>query len=168
MPSPACIGATVISFPSAYASSADEYVSKVLPHYEPLTFPGRRTLRKIQKPRKNQNFRSSSFYIHRFFNHFSDHFSVQDEHLLKLKELQKKYNTRMHIHLHETKKEVEDHLQQHNVRPLERMKKLGLCDDHLLAVHMTQLEDDEISYLSQTGFCWNLDNFKRCKYCTLS
>ena len=36
-------------------------------------------------------------------------------------------------------------------RPIERLKELGLLSPRLLAVHMTQLSDDEIELIAQTG-----------------
>jgi 5-methylthioadenosine/S-adenosylhomocysteine deaminase len=57
----------------------------------------------------------------------------------------------VHIHVHETKTEVEQHRARHGCRPLASLSKLGLLSSHLIAVHMTQLEDDEIVQLADTG-----------------
>ena len=51
---------------------------------------------------------------------------------------------RVHTHLHETKKEVEDSLNDHKDRPFARLDKLGVVNERLIAVHMTQLTQEEI------------------------
>lgn len=57
----------------------------------------------------------------------------------------------LHIHLHETAHEVSDAVEQSGKRPLERIEALGLLTPHLIAVHMTQLNDDEIEQLATAG-----------------
>lgn len=59
-----------------------------------------------------------------------------------------KHHLPIHLHLHETRAEVEDSLRIHGHRPLERLRRLGLLEQHLMAVHMTQLEEDEIAILA--------------------
>ncbi len=57
----------------------------------------------------------------------------------------------MHIHVHETAQEIDDARRDHGMRPLARMAALGLVNDHLIAVHMTQLLDSEIAQLAEAG-----------------
>jgi len=57
----------------------------------------------------------------------------------------------VHIHVHETAHEVEDSKKQHGMRPFARLQSLGLVNDHLIAVHMTQLTDAEISACTEAG-----------------
>lgn len=42
-----------------------------------------------------------------------------------MKQVSKSHHQRIHIHLHETKQEVVDHLAAHKIRPIERMNNLG-------------------------------------------
>ncbi len=58
---------------------------------------------------------------------------------------------RVHMHVHETQQEVEDHIKQHGVRPLQRLAETGLLNNDLLAVHLTQLLPDEIALLAESG-----------------
>lgn len=58
---------------------------------------------------------------------------------------------RLHMHIHETADEVQHSLAQHGIRPLQRLDQMGLLDDQLLAVHMTQLTEAEIAQLAATG-----------------
>lgn len=59
---------------------------------------------------------------------------------------------RIHIHLHETAREVSDHQQNNEgMRPIERLQKLGLIDDKLIAAHMCHVTDDEIKLWAEKG-----------------
>jgi 5-methylthioadenosine/S-adenosylhomocysteine deaminase len=47
--------------------------------------------------------------------------------------------------------EVESAFTQHGERPLARLDNLGLVNEGLIAVHVTQINDDEIALLAQKG-----------------
>jgi 5-methylthioadenosine/S-adenosylhomocysteine deaminase len=57
----------------------------------------------------------------------------------------------IHMHVHETRDEVSQSLAQHGKRPIARLDELGLVGPNLAAVHMTQLEDDEIALIAERG-----------------
>jgi 5-methylthioadenosine/S-adenosylhomocysteine deaminase len=57
----------------------------------------------------------------------------------------------VHLHLMETAQEVEDSRREHGLRPMQRLQKLGLVNDRLIAVHMTQVSDAEIAACAETG-----------------
>ncbi|KAJ5072446.1 aminohydrolase ssna-related [Anaeramoeba ignava] len=57
---------------------------------------------------------------------------------------------RITIHLHETKKEVENFVNKHGIRPVEFLRKMGMLNSNCITVHMTQLLDSEIKLLAQT------------------
>lgn len=57
----------------------------------------------------------------------------------------------IHIHLHETREEIEQALAAHGERPLARLERLGLLGPRLAAVHMTQLDERDIACLAATG-----------------
>jgi 5-methylthioadenosine/S-adenosylhomocysteine deaminase len=57
----------------------------------------------------------------------------------------------VHLHLHETAQEVEQSQQKHGQRPLARIDRLGLVNDRLIAVHMTQLTEAEIHLCAERG-----------------
>src|SRR5690606_41921777 len=56
-----------------------------------------------------------------------------------------------HLHLHEPAQEVADSVRDHGQRPLARLDRLGLVNDRLIAVHMTQLTDAEIHLCAARG-----------------
>jgi len=78
-------------------------------------------------------------------------YTVDDETFLHMKEISEKHDIKIHLHLHETKKEVDDHVTENKMRPIERIKKLGLLNKNLLAVHMTQLNEEEIKVVAESG-----------------
>jgi 5-methylthioadenosine/S-adenosylhomocysteine deaminase len=53
--------------------------------------------------------------------------------------------------VHETAHEVAESQQKHKQRPLARLDRLGLVNDRLIAVHMTQLTDAEIALCAERG-----------------
>jgi len=53
--------------------------------------------------------------------------------------------------VHETWDEIERSLEQHGKRPLQRLFDLGLINERLIAVHMTQLETEEIELIARYG-----------------
>jgi 5-methylthioadenosine/S-adenosylhomocysteine deaminase len=57
----------------------------------------------------------------------------------------------VHLHLMETAQEVEDSRREHGLRPMQRLQKLGLVNDRLIAVHMTQASDAEIAACAEAG-----------------
>ena len=68
--------------------------------------------------------------------------------------LAEKLNVPYHIHLHETAVECKDwetgtpFAPAHNKRPLASLDELGFVNERLIAIHMTQLTDDEIKMLA--------------------
>eukprot|EP00455_Lapot_gusevi_P028950 TRINITY_DN30_c0_g2_i1.p1 TRINITY_DN30_c0_g2~~TRINITY_DN30_c0_g2_i1.p1 ORF type:complete len:339 (-),score=161.90 TRINITY_DN30_c0_g2_i1:111-1127(-) len=88
-------------------------------------------------------------------------YTVCDDNLVRSKDFATRHNTRIHIHLHETKSECDDsasgnkqsmscHRSEEKTRPLANLDRLGLLDRSLIAVHMTQLNDEEIARLGAT------------------
>jgi 5-methylthioadenosine/S-adenosylhomocysteine deaminase len=57
----------------------------------------------------------------------------------------------VHMHIHEIAHEVEQAHTQTGKRPLQRLDELGLHSPRLLAVHMTQLSDEEIAHYATSG-----------------
>ncbi|VAW60441.1 S-adenosylhomocysteine deaminase; Methylthioadenosine deaminase [hydrothermal vent metagenome] len=125
----ACIGLIAVDFPSAWASNADEYINKGL--------------------QLRDHFRSDSLIHTPFAPHAP--FSVSDEPLKRIRMLADEMDLPIHIHLHETADEIEQSLQQHGKRPLQRLHELGLVSPNLMAVHVTQVTDDEIALLAESG-----------------
>jgi len=125
----AAIGLILIDFPTAWAKDADDYLRKgVVVHDK---------------------------YRHQALIHtvFAPHapYTVSDGPLQRVNTLAEELNIPIHMHVHETWDEIERSLEQHGKRPLQRLLDLGLINERLIAVHMTQLEADEIDLIARFG-----------------
>jgi len=125
----AALGIIVIEMPSAYAADAQDYISKGLATRDEL-----------------RNERLLSFCI-------APHapYTVGDKAFERIAMLQGVLDLPLHIHLHETRDEVEQSLARHGARPLARLQKFGLVDANLIAVHAVHLEEREITLLASAG-----------------
>ena len=124
----AVIGLIVIDIPTSWASNSDEYITK-------------------------------GEYIHDTFKHnplistaFAPHapYTVSDDSLKRIAVLAEELDIPIHMHIHETNDEIEQSIKQYGKRPLSRLSDLGLLSSRLIAVHMTQLEKNEIDELKRT------------------
>ena len=125
----AVIGMIVIGFPSAWAHNVDEY------------------LRKGEEV--HDRFRSHPLITTAFAPHST--YTVDDDALRRIATLSDELDLPIHIHLHETQREVDEALAATKMRPLRRLGALGLPSPRLVAVHMTALDAEEIEILSRTG-----------------
>ncbi len=66
-------------------------------------------------------------------------------------DLAKELNTGIHIHLSETKKELEDSLKEHGKTPIEHVNDLGLLDFHTIGAHCVHVNDDDIKIIKEKG-----------------
>ena len=57
----------------------------------------------------------------------------------------------IHCHVHETRAEIEQGVAQHGVRPLERLRSLGIVGPRLIAVHAVHFEEAELDLLAREG-----------------
>ncbi len=78
-------------------------------------------------------------------------YSVNDAALKHIKAISDKYEIPVHIHIHETQQEIDDSLQQHGCRPLARLKKFGLVNQRLLAVHMVHLDNEDFTTIEDSN-----------------
>lgn len=125
----AVVGLPFIEFPSAWAKSRDEYFDKNLAVHDEF---------------KSERLVSTTLSPHAPY-------TVSDESFARIRVLSDQLDIPVHIHVHETAQEVEESKQQHGLRPLARLQALGLVNDHLIAVHMTQLLDSEIETCAAAG-----------------
>ena len=125
----ACVGLIVIEFASAWAANADEYLEKGL------------ALR--------DNLRNDPLIHTAFAPHAP--YTVSENALERIKVLADQLDLPVHMHVHETATEVAQELSQNGCRPLARLAKMGLVSRNLAAVHMTQLQTDEIAQISEAG-----------------
>jgi 5-methylthioadenosine/S-adenosylhomocysteine deaminase len=78
-------------------------------------------------------------------------YTVGDDNLLKVKALAERFDAGIQMHVHETADEVAAAVLAHRERPLARLARLGLLGPRFQAVHMTQLEEQEIQALADSG-----------------
>lgn len=78
-------------------------------------------------------------------------FTASDKILIKISEFAGKHNLPIHMHMHETVAEIEQSIEQHGKRPLNRMYDLGLLEHHFEHVHMTQVNLNDMDILRETN-----------------
>ena len=118
-----CIGLILIDFPTAWANDAQEYIVKGL---------------EVRDKFKHNSLISTAFAPHAPY-------TVSDEPLEHINTLAEELDIPIHIHLHETENEISECINQFGHTPIKRLEALGLLSERLIAVHMTQLSDDEIN-----------------------
>jgi 5-methylthioadenosine/S-adenosylhomocysteine deaminase len=123
------VGLPVIDFPTAWAGSDDEYFDKA--------------------GEVHDQWRGDPLVAMAFAPHAP--YTVNDANFERIRMLSDQLDVPVHLHLHETAQEVEQSQQKHGQRPLARIDRLGLLNDRLIAVHMTQLTDAEIALCAQRG-----------------
>ncbi len=124
----ASVGIIVLEFPTAWAQSADEYLDKGLDLY--------------------RQFESNDLVTTILAPHAP--YTVADKTFESIVSISNQYKLPVHIHVHETSDEVTNSIEQHGMRPIERMNQLGLVNSRLIAVHATQLTHQEIELLSRS------------------
>lgn len=125
----AVVGLIVLDFPSVWANSADDYINKGLELHD--------------------HYRGDALIRTAFAPHAP--YTVSDSPLQRIKVLADELEIPVHMHVHETHDEVQQGIEKYGVRPLERMQQLGMLSPNLLAVHMTQLTDAEITLAAEHG-----------------
>jgi 5-methylthioadenosine/S-adenosylhomocysteine deaminase len=85
--------------------------------------------------------------------HFAPHapYSVSDATLARVRRLADELDLLVALHLHETPWEIEQSQQKFGQRPLARLASLGLASPQLVAVHMTQVEPQDLDTLAEAG-----------------
>ena len=78
-------------------------------------------------------------------------YSVSDQSLRQIATIAEELDLPVHMHVHETRAEIEQSLQSHGMRPLQRLGGLGLLGPGLIAVHAIHLEPGEIALLARHG-----------------
>ena len=74
-------------------------------------------------------------------------YTVSDDKLEQIRVLADELDAGIHMHVHETAQEVTDAIAKHGERPLARLARLGLLGPRFQAVHMTQIDDDDLALL---------------------
>jgi 5-methylthioadenosine/S-adenosylhomocysteine deaminase len=119
------LGLIVLEFPTPYASDAADYLRKGL------------ALRDRQGDDPLASFCLAPHAP----------YTVSDASFRQVAKLAAELDLPVHVHLNETEEEVRRSVAEHGVRPIERMRRLGLLGPGLIAVHAVHLEKQEIELL---------------------
>jgi len=125
----ASLGIIAVEFPSAYAADAGGYLQKGLATRD--AYRGEPLLTFCLAPHAP--------------------YTVADETLKRCAVLAEELDLPIHCHVHETRAEIEQGVAQHGVRPLERLRRLGVVGPRLIAVHAVHLEETELDVMAREG-----------------
>jgi 5-methylthioadenosine/S-adenosylhomocysteine deaminase len=78
-------------------------------------------------------------------------YTVSDPTFRQVATLAAELDLPVHLHVHETEHEIERSVAEHGVRPLERLRRLGLVDSNLIAVHSVHVDEEEVRLLARHG-----------------
>ncbi|WP_448679828.1 TRZ/ATZ family hydrolase [Pseudomonas nicosulfuronedens] len=78
-------------------------------------------------------------------------YTVSNDKLEKILMLAEELDAGIHMHVHETAFEVQQALEKDGERPLARLHRLGLLGPRFQAVHMTQVNDEDLAMLVETN-----------------
>ena len=125
----ASLGMVVIEFPTNWAKDVNEYLHK------------------------GQALHDKYRHHPRITTNYSPHapYTVSDQTLQSIMINAEELDLPIQMHIHETATEISDGLAQYGQRPLARLKALGLLSPRLIAVHMTQLTEEEMDWCAETG-----------------
>lgn len=119
----------ILDFPSAWAQNADDYLHKGLQLHDDYR----------NHPLIEVNFGPHAPY------------TVSDQPLSRIQTLVEEVDGTIQIHLHETAGEVSEAIEATGKRPIQRLHELGLLTPRLQAVHMTQLNEEDVTLLRDSG-----------------
>jgi 5-methylthioadenosine/S-adenosylhomocysteine deaminase len=123
----AVLGLTVLEFPTTYATDAGDYLAKGLASRDAL---------------RHEPLLSFCLAPHAPY-------TISDSTFERIATLANQLDLPVHIHIHETRGEIEDSLRQHGVRPLARLQRAGLLGPGFIGVHGVHLDASEIDLLGE-------------------
>jgi 5-methylthioadenosine/S-adenosylhomocysteine deaminase len=119
----------VIEVPTAWATTVDEYLSRGLAVHDRY---------------KDHPLVAIAFGPHAPY-------TVGDPAFERVVTLANQLDLNIQMHVHETAEEVQQAVEATGKRPLQRLEELGVLSPLLNAVHMTQLNNDEIELIADKG-----------------
>ena len=119
----------ILDFPSAWAQSADEYIHKGLQTHDDT--------------------RANALVSMAFGPHSP--YTLADKSLEKIAMLADELEIGVHMHVAETAHEIEESVKLHRKRPLQRLDDIGLLTPKFEAVHMTQINSQELEMIASRG-----------------
>ncbi|HVY53102.1 MAG TPA: TRZ/ATZ family hydrolase [Gammaproteobacteria bacterium] len=121
------IGITVIDFPTAWAQSKQEYIDKGLEFHHEY---------------KHHELITSTFAPHAIY-------TVAEDTLTTVRDLAEEHDLKINMHIQETADEINQSISQTQKRPIRRLHDIGFITPRLIAVHMTQINEEDIELLQQ-------------------
>jgi len=125
----ACIGLPVIDVATVWADNENDYIDKGL---------------EVSASWQNEPLVTTVLAPHAPY-------SVDDAALRRIVELSDKLDLRVHMHVLESGWEVTESMRRHGKTTLERLNGIGLLNERLLAVHMTQLDQHDLETVSSNA-----------------
>ena len=125
----ASLGVIAIEFPSAYAADAHAYLKRGLA--------------------TRDAYRGESLLTFTLAPHAP--YTVGDETLKRIAVLAEELDVPIHCHVHETRAEIEQGVAQYGVRPIERLRRLGIVGPRLITVHAVHLDEQELDLMARQG-----------------
>jgi 5-methylthioadenosine/S-adenosylhomocysteine deaminase len=120
------VGLHIISFPTNWAKDAKEEFEKGLEFLHAY---------------KNHPLLGITLAPHSMYT------VTEDEYLLKVKEIAEEHNLQINMHVQEPQEEINIVLKKSNLRPFERLQKLGLLTKRLIAIHALHLNEDDLNLI---------------------
>jgi 5-methylthioadenosine/S-adenosylhomocysteine deaminase len=119
----------VFDFATAWARDADEYINKGI---------------KLMRQFRHSDLVSVVFGPHAPY-------TVSEANLSRIVTLANELDLPIQIHLHETHGEVLQAFEEHGERPLDSLNRIGMLGPRTQCVHMTDLGEQDIDLLAETG-----------------
>jgi len=123
----ASVGLIVLDFPTVWAQNADDYLQKGV---------------ELHKQLESNELVTTMLAPHAPY-------TVSEEPLKNIVGLRDELGIGVHMHIHETSDEVDQFVATHSMRPLAKLDQLGVLNERLCAVHVTQATSDEIQLLAK-------------------
>ncbi len=123
----ATVGLVVMSVPTAWAATTEEYFAKGLALVDEF---------------KDHPLVQVAFAPHAPY-------TVDDKTFTHIAALSEELSLPIHIHVHETAQEVVDSMKEYGCRPLKRLERLGILGPSTMAVHLTQVNDEDMELLAR-------------------
>ena len=115
----------IFDFPSAWGRGPDDYIHKGL---------------QLHDDHKDRDLIRIAFGPH-------SPYTLSNKPMEKVATYAEELDTCIQIHLHETAQEISDHISTHGIRPIERLVEIGLMSPLTQCVHMTQVNEQDITTL---------------------
>lgn len=125
----AAVGLIAVEFPTGYAGDAEGYIERGLAVRDALR----------DQPRLSFCMAPHAPY------------TVSDRTFERLAMLAEELDLPIHLHLHESADEIATSVKEHGVRPIERLRALGVLGPRLIAVHAAHLDTQELDLFATHG-----------------